>query len=48
MISSLTNIQSVRFKKGDAFIQCDYDSINFMEINKVNESNDSMDFCTVY
>lgn len=42
-----TNIQSVRFKKGDAFVQCESDYITFMEINEVDESTDYMDFCTV-
>lgn len=47
MNSIHTNIQSARFKKGDAFVQCDYVSITFMEINEVDQSTDSMDFCTV-
>ena len=47
MKDSHTNIQSVRFKKGDAFVQCKPDYITFMEINEVDESTDYMDFCTV-
>lgn len=47
MNDSQTNIQSVRLKKGDAFVQCKPDYITFMEINEVDESTDYMDFCTV-
>lgn len=37
------NISLARFKKGDAFIQCEPDSITFMEINEVDESTDGME-----
>lgn len=41
------NISLARVKKGDAYVQCESDSITFMEINEVDESTDGMDFCTV-
>lgn len=42
-----TDDQSIRFKKGDGLVLCEPESITFMEIDEVDESTDSMDFCTV-
>lgn len=42
-----TDDQSIRLKKGDGLVLCEPESITFMEIDEVDESTDSMDFCTV-
>jgi hypothetical protein len=36
-----------RIRKGDAFVQMDPHPLVFMEVNKVEGSTDSMDFCVV-
>ena len=42
-----TNDQSIRFKKGDGLVLCEPESITFMEIDEVDDSTDSIEFCTV-